>query len=41
MRHWEKKDVAQKYNGILLNHKNKQNNAIHNNMDTTRDYHAK
>ena len=29
------------YNGILLNHKKKQNNAICGNMDATRDHHTK
>ena len=29
------------YNGILLSHKKKQNNAICSNMDVTRDYHTK
>ena len=29
------------YNGILLGHKNEQNNAICSNMDGPRDYHTK
>ena len=29
------------YNGILLNHKKEQNNAICGNMDGPRDYHTK
>ena len=29
------------YNGILLSHKNKWNNAIYSNMDGPRDYHNK
>ena len=30
-----------KHNGILLSHKKEWNNAIHSNMDATRDYHTK
>ena len=37
----DKEDVVQIYNGILLNHKKEQNNAICSNMDATRDYHTK
>ena len=29
------------YNGILLSHKNEQNNAICSNMEGPRDYHTK
>ena len=29
------------YNGILLSHKKEWNNAIHSNLDATRDYHTK
>ena len=37
----DKEDVVYTYNGILLGHKNEQNNAICSNMDGTRDDHAK
>ena len=37
----DKEDVVHIYNGILLSHKKEQNNAIHSNMDATRDYHIK
>ena len=29
------------YNGILLGHKKERNNAVHSNIDATRDYHTK
>ena len=34
-------DVVRVYNGILLGHKKEGNNAIHSNIDATRDYHTK
>ena len=34
------KDVVHIYNGILLNHKKEQNNAICSNMDGPRDCHT-
>ena len=37
---WTKK-MVHTYNGILLSHKKKQNNAICSNMDASRDYHTK
>ena len=37
----DKEDVVHIYNGILLNLKKEQNNAICNNMDGPRDYHIK
>ena len=36
----DKEDVEHIYNGILLSHKNEQNNAICSNMDGPRDSHA-
>ena len=35
------KDVVHKYNGVLLDHKKEQNNAICSNMDGPTDYHTK
>ena len=35
----DKGDVAHVYNGILLNHKERINNAIYSNMDGSRDCH--
>ena len=37
----DKEDVAHIYNGILLSHKKKWNNALFSHMDATRDYHTK
>ena len=37
----DKEDVVHIYNGILLSHKKRMNNAICSNMDGPRDYHAK
>ena len=37
----DKEDVVHIHNGILLSHKKEQNNTICNNMDGTRDSHAK
>ena len=36
----DKEDVVHMYNGILLNHKKEQNNAICSNMNGLRDCHA-
>ena len=36
----DKEDVAHIYNGILLNHKKEQNNAICSNMDGPKDCHT-
>ena len=38
---WMNKDVVHVYNGVQLNHKKERNNAIHSNMDATRDYHTR
>ena len=38
---WLDKDVVHTYNGILSSRKKGWNNAICNNMNTTRDYHTK
>ena len=37
----DKEDIIQVYDGILLNHKKEQNNAIYSNMNATRNYHNK
>ena len=37
----DKKDVVHIYNGVLLNHKKEQSNAIDSNLDTTTDAHTK
>ena len=37
----DKEDVVHIHNGILLSHKKEQNNAIHSNMDGSRDSHTK
>ena len=39
-RRMDKEDVVHIYNGILLSHKNEQNNAICSNMDGSRDCHT-
>ena len=36
----DKEDVVHIYNGILLSHKEEQNNAICSNMDGPRDCHT-
>ena len=36
----DKEDTAHVYNGMLLNHKQEQNNAIHSNMDEPKDCHT-
>ena len=36
----DKEDMVNIHNGILLNHKKEQNNAICSNMDGTRDSHT-
>ena len=37
----DKEDVVHIYNGILLSHKKRMNNAVFSNMDGPRDYHTK
>ena len=37
----DEKDMIHIHSGILLSHKKEQNNAIHSNMDPTRDYATK
>ena len=37
----DKEDMIHVYNGILLSPKKGQNNAIHSNKDTTRNYYTK